>query len=322
MADKIILQKADLNTGHFTNDNTNAKGGISPALSGDSGNLLQLRDNGFYYGIEAPADTANLYVSSSTGNDANAGTRAAPLKTIKEAFDRNQVGTGFNIFLYEFDTHEWRSSWGDMAGKRSTMRPYGSVTDNCLSLNLAGSVHYIRSSQLQRPTVKLISDKAYSAGGTPTEYASVYTSTAAANGSITFYGLVLDSTDVPDIVNGQMRNAFLGANTSGVDATFLGCKFALSDNFYLLRQDAVNKLLIDSCEILPASSGKNFCFVGSGAQLTLAFANQGHAAGDVMAGTTLTYTKSNPTTEWGAYFYNITNINNANVTTTSNIGPY
>lgn len=66
-------------------------------LSPDSGNMLQTRGNGLYYGVEAPVDISTLYVSTSLGDDSNAGTRAAPMRTIEAALDtiraRNAPGT-------------------------------------------------------------------------------------------------------------------------------------------------------------------------------------------------------------------------------------
>lgn len=76
-------------------------------ISPDGGNMLQVRDNGLYYGTVAPADISSLYVSTSLGNDSNAGTRAAPLKTIEAALDiireRNAPGA-YNIHLRAGET--------------------------------------------------------------------------------------------------------------------------------------------------------------------------------------------------------------------------
>lgn len=58
MTDINLLQKGDLKTSDFTNDNSNNKGGIGVRLSSDNGNLLQQRETGLYCGIEAPPDTA------------------------------------------------------------------------------------------------------------------------------------------------------------------------------------------------------------------------------------------------------------------------
>lgn len=70
-------------------------------ISSDDGNQLQVRSNGLYYGVVAPQDVANLYVSLS-GNDGNNGTADSPLATIDAALqkimDRNAAGS-YTIFL-------------------------------------------------------------------------------------------------------------------------------------------------------------------------------------------------------------------------------
>jgi hypothetical protein len=76
----------------------------SQLLSDASGNLLQLRDDGLFYGATPPPNFANQYVSSSTGNDSNAGTIGAPLKTIRKALQNLPDGTAGNIWLYAGDT--------------------------------------------------------------------------------------------------------------------------------------------------------------------------------------------------------------------------
>lgn len=56
-------------------------------LSKQSGNLLEVRTDGLYYGQEAPPDLSYLYVDSENGSDSNKGTRASPLKTLRRAID-------------------------------------------------------------------------------------------------------------------------------------------------------------------------------------------------------------------------------------------
>lgn len=54
-------------------------------ISPDAGNLLEKRENGLYYGIQAPADLSSLYVDCVAGNDDNPGTQALPFKTLDKA---------------------------------------------------------------------------------------------------------------------------------------------------------------------------------------------------------------------------------------------
>lgn len=68
-------------------------------LSAGSGNLLETREDGLYYGVTAPADVSNLYVDSTGGNDSNAGTKAAPLKTLAAAVAKVRSTQSNTIWL-------------------------------------------------------------------------------------------------------------------------------------------------------------------------------------------------------------------------------
>ena len=111
MTDINLLQKGDLKTSDFTNDNSNNKQGIGVRLSSDKGNLLQQRKNGLYYGTEAPADIANLYVDAVNGVDQHpddvpgAGSRAKPLKTFAYANSIAFEGTRRTIYLMADQDH-------------------------------------------------------------------------------------------------------------------------------------------------------------------------------------------------------------------------
>ncbi len=86
-----------------------------PLLSTDPGNLIAQRPNGLYYGISPPPNFANQYVSSSTGNDSNPGTRVSPLKTIQKALSNLPDGTQGNIYLLAGDTfHTYPSTTSEV----------------------------------------------------------------------------------------------------------------------------------------------------------------------------------------------------------------
>lgn len=76
-------------------------------LSSGSGNLLEVRDDGLYYGIQAPADISNLYVDSTGGLDTNAGTKAAPLKTIAAALSKVRADQSNTIHLRAGRRYAW-----------------------------------------------------------------------------------------------------------------------------------------------------------------------------------------------------------------------
>lgn len=115
---------------------------VSPA----AGNLLQVKpDGGLYAALQAAPNLQNQYVSSSTGNDANDGTRANPLKTIWMAINKLPDNTSGTIWLLEGDTFPMRlptdpASWGASVtdfgnvigtGNRNVnIRPYGPFIDS------------------------------------------------------------------------------------------------------------------------------------------------------------------------------------------------
>jgi hypothetical protein len=81
-------------------------------LSSGAGNLLEVRDDGLYYGQEAPADVSKLYVSSTLGNDANPGTREQPLKTLGEAMGRYKNSpVTYSLYLRAGETFNVDRGW-------------------------------------------------------------------------------------------------------------------------------------------------------------------------------------------------------------------
>ena len=136
MTDINLLQKGDLKTSDFTNDNSNNKGGIGVRLSSDKGNLLQQRKTGLYYGIDAPPNISNLYVDAVNGVDqhpddvAGAGTRAKPLKTFTYANSIAFEGTTRTIHLMADQDHIVDSANESVIKQgRLTVQPYGPVFD-------------------------------------------------------------------------------------------------------------------------------------------------------------------------------------------------
>ena len=151
MTDINLLQKGDLKTSDFTNDNSNNKGGIGVRLSSDNGNLLQQRKTGLYYGIEAPADLANLYVDAVNGVDqhpdnvAGAGTRAKPLKTFTYANSIALEGTTRAIHLMADQDHIVDSANASVIKQGDLkVQPYGPVFDAYKAVHVA-SVDNLRA---------------------------------------------------------------------------------------------------------------------------------------------------------------------------------
>ena len=76
-------------------------------ISKDSGNMIQVRDDGIYYGVVAPADIRVHYISSTLGDDRNDGSKKSPIRTINEAAKRiaaRNVGGSYALRLRAGET--------------------------------------------------------------------------------------------------------------------------------------------------------------------------------------------------------------------------
>lgn len=124
---------------------------MASLVSTANGNLIQVKPDGLYAALAAAPNLQNQYVSSSTGNDANDGTRASPLKTLVRAIEKLPNNTSGNIWLLEGDVFPIRGSgdpttWGTTinyfgtpigTGSRVvTIYPYGPQTDSYAGLEV------------------------------------------------------------------------------------------------------------------------------------------------------------------------------------------
>lgn len=280
MANVILLQKGDLKSSDFTNDNSNNKEGIGIRLSSDNGNLLQQRKNGLYYGIEAPPDTANLYVSSSMGDDSNTGTRAAPLKTIREAIERNYVGTSFKIHLFEDDVHPVHASWGSIGnGKLFDLYPYGPVADDARSRNPRGTSNLWYTQELHRPTVKFIYDGQVNVSNKLYERSNLIQYLSPASGQLRFYGIRFDQTgefDLP-LYNTYQVTPF-GWDAYGVSILFAGCDFITRDGAALVAVGDTSTLYFRG-SVIDSSNGGKLIILGPTGNLNVVVEGVGRPGG-------------------------------------------
>lgn len=106
-------------------------------LSADSGNQLQERDDGLYYGMQAPPDTRNLYVDPTTGDDSNTGARASPMKTLEAAALKATEGTSRFVHLHEGKTHQI-NQYVNVKGGTLYLSPYGTQFDAALAAYQVG----------------------------------------------------------------------------------------------------------------------------------------------------------------------------------------
>jgi hypothetical protein len=106
---------------------------VSVKLSADAGNLINMRDDGIYYGTTAPVNLTNQYVDAVAGVDQEtdtAGTRANPLKTIAFALNRLPLGVTANVFLKEGQTHHVYAADPAACDGDISLQTYGTITDS------------------------------------------------------------------------------------------------------------------------------------------------------------------------------------------------
>lgn len=107
------------------------QGPVGPTtISAASDNLLQIKPDGIYYGVTAPDDVSNIYIDAINGNDAAVGTRALPMKTIRNALLRGPGGITRAIYLYVGQTHIVDpSNKAVIRGGELYLLPYGPQVD-------------------------------------------------------------------------------------------------------------------------------------------------------------------------------------------------
>ena len=159
-------------------------------ISKDDGNMIQVRDDGIYYGTTAPVDISSLYISTSLGSDTNPGTRAAPLKTVEAALDiiaeRNAPGS-YAIRLRAGETFEpTRRVW---LGAGTWALRFSYYDDPLFGDILARSGYYPNAdARLQRPTLK-INTYVRDTANNIVDWTGAY---VPADGTITFEGVIVD----------------------------------------------------------------------------------------------------------------------------------
>lgn len=120
IAEALVLVLANSNSISFSGAGTTASPKrANVVVSPDAGNRLEIRESGVGVFDTPPADVSFQYVSS-TGDDAAAGTQAAPLKTLDRALRRiimsKTMGT-YSIFLHAGETFELTAESYGFTGK-------------------------------------------------------------------------------------------------------------------------------------------------------------------------------------------------------------
>ena len=118
-------------------------------------NQLKLRDDGLYQGSAARPDLANLYVANH-GNDSNAGTREAPLRTIQAAVDKlENIPANYTIWLHEGHQFDW--VYAHKAFTNVAFQVYGAMVDSQYPIAVSKNAHYrgFVAKNFPRPTINV-----------------------------------------------------------------------------------------------------------------------------------------------------------------------
>lgn len=123
-------------------------------LSSTSGNLLEKRSDGLYYGNTAPPELQNIYIDAVSGVDGATGTRADPVRTLQYALSLGASGIDRNIFLYEQQTHYVDpANCAVFRGGQWQIMPYGPLSD-ALPPNPGDSNFVTVAAQAVSPTIQ------------------------------------------------------------------------------------------------------------------------------------------------------------------------
>ncbi|MDR1842299.1 MAG: phage tailspike protein [Citrobacter amalonaticus] len=186
-----------------TNQTLHGKGTVNDPLgvqlSSDNGNLLEIRDNGVFYGITPPAEILNLYVDSIDGDDTNPGTRAEPLKTLNRAFALTPATQSNTIHLkagqqFFFYTH-------NIYGQR-VIRPYGDpFIDGDKVPALSPEIPYYYGevvNDMNRPIIRPVVNYT-----TTTHSFSISTLNPMDGGALHIHGCYLNAKPINDVDSGE-----------------------------------------------------------------------------------------------------------------------
>lgn len=174
---RIILNQNDGTVTYYYSDGTSATGKLANfggvtvdgvtitgngneqvlkvKLSKQNGNMLEVRDDGLYYGQTAKADLSNLYVSND-GDDANTGTREKPLRTIQAAIDRTEnQQVLYTIWLHE--NHEFDLGYHERGNASYLIRAYGNTIDSVYPDAVSKNAYYrgYCAKDYPRPTLNI-----------------------------------------------------------------------------------------------------------------------------------------------------------------------
>lgn len=194
-------------------------------LSNNTGNLLEIRDDGLYYGVNASDDLLNLYVDAVAGDDTAKGTKEQPLKTLNEALRRTPQDKSNTIHLHAGQTFIL-DIYAYIVGCSRVITPYADPYvdgDKVPPVSAENPVYYPWAAKgLARPTIK--SKVNYDSSN---NVATAHTLWVKSGGILELQGIIMDAVPGNDDQQPtwpQFNSAIIyGDATSGVN--LFGCTF-------------------------------------------------------------------------------------------------
>lgn len=125
-SDVHVVAPSNMGKGLVWNDTTKQ---YEVAVSKAHDNMLQVRDDGLYYGFTAKEELRSLYVAND-GDDSNPGTRERPLRTLQRVVDLvKDAPVEYTIYLHENHTFD-APAFFNIPHATLIMRAYGSIVDS------------------------------------------------------------------------------------------------------------------------------------------------------------------------------------------------
>ena len=202
----------------------------------DGNNLARVTENGILVTFAAPADVQAQYVSSTTGNDANAGTQDAPLRTIRYAVSRLPDYTSGTIYLKAGDTFDVEDGATKGSGtladlsnrsivcgqRRITFSCYGDPTRDAIASHPGVNPD---GYQYNRPTILFTSYNI-------TDVDAVYAPGFSFGGTIGFYGVNIKHQNTSGRTSGFAYGGPFSTGSGSIDFSGVGFTLSTAPLFY------------------------------------------------------------------------------------------
>lgn len=190
------------------------------SVASDTGNLLQVRDSGLYYGYEAKRELRELYVSND-GNDTNEGTRERPIRTFNRLAEM-LIDAPVTYYIHLHEGHVFDAAPNlSLPHSNLFFRVYGPVSDSKYPHGTPCNLYYrgYMANDYPRPTIRFI---------TRAE-PNVYRRDCIYANKAEFYGIRLHVSTKVTGDDGTRSGYFAGIVNVTDEALFYGCEIVRAD---------------------------------------------------------------------------------------------